>query len=85
MRTVFYIFALRHRDNKDKFTFGPISRTWGEHAKAMQKYKTEGSSQYDRVYDFGVASISKTFGIRPPKHAPHTQHRPKSAGHQNKS
>ena len=82
MRTVFYIFALRHRDDNTKFSFGPTSRTWGEHARAMQKYKVEGSSKYDRVYDFGCAGLSKTFGIRPPKtSAPHSQHKPKTGSH----
>lgn len=81
----YFIFLLRHRDDPSKFTLGDVSGTWGAHATAMGKYRGSESSKYDRVIDLGCASVNKEFGIRPPKHASHTQHRPKSAGHQNKS
>lgn len=79
MRTVFYTFVLRHRSDNTKFTAGPVSRTWGEHANAMKKYKVEGSATYDRVFDFGSTSMKNTFGIREPKsHAKSISHKPKA-------
>ena len=78
MRTVFYTFLLRHRDDNEKYSFGKISRTFGEHARAMLEYTSKGSSKYDRLYDFGTASISKTVGL---KDAPHSTHKSKAGSH----